>query len=118
MYFFTDTNDGNLAYHVGDIIQNVDENREKLAKKLGYETKDLVYMNQVHGSNIVIVDEKSSKLIYNFDLIGLERKIKLERESKNYAYAFVFRKNENAKNENFQRADNHKYQFDIESYLE
>ncbi len=56
------------------------------------------------------------KGIYEFDLIGLERKEKLERESKNFAYAFVFRKNENAKNDNFKKADNDKFSFDITSY--
>ena len=27
-YFFSDTNDGNLAYHVLDFKENVDKNRE------------------------------------------------------------------------------------------
>ena len=55
--------------------------------------------------------------IYEFDLIGLERKVKLERESKNFAYAFVFRKNEKAKNDNFEKADNDKHKFDIISQI-
>ena len=54
--------------------------------------------------------------IYEFDLIGLERKVKLDRQSKNYAYAFVIRKNNNAKNNNYEKADNDKYKFDIISY--
>lgn len=64
---FTTTQDGNLAYHVGDIKENVDKNRENLAVKLGYKNEDLVYMNQVHGNNVVIVDENSPKLIDNCD---------------------------------------------------
>ena len=64
---FTTTADGNLAYHVGDVKENVDKNRELLAKKLGYENQDLVYMNQVHGNNVEIVDENSLKLIDNCD---------------------------------------------------
>jgi len=64
---FTTIADGNLAYHVGDVKENVDKNRELLAKKLGYENKDLVYMNQVHGNNVEIVDENSLKLIDNCD---------------------------------------------------
>ena len=56
------------------------------------------------------------KGIYEFDLIALERKVKLERESKNYAYVFIFRKNNSAKNDNFEKADNDKYKFDIISY--
>jgi hypothetical protein len=55
--------------------------------------------------------------IYEFDLIGLQRKEKLERESKNYAYAFYFRKNNNAKNDNFVKADNDKFTFDIISSI-
>lgn len=66
-YYFTTTDDGNLAYHVGDIKENVDKNREKLAIKLGYENEDLVYMNQVHGNNVQIVDENSPKYIDNCD---------------------------------------------------
>ena len=68
-YFFSDKNDGNLAFHVGDDIKNVEKNRENLAKKHSYKDKDLVYMNQTHGDNIVIVDEKSPKLIDNCDAI-------------------------------------------------
>ena len=66
-YYFTNTEDGNLAYHVGDIKENVDKNREKLAQKYGYKNEDLVYMNQVHGDNVVIVDENSPKYIDNCD---------------------------------------------------
>ncbi len=55
--------------------------------------------------------------IYEFDLIGLKRKVPTERESKNFAYAFVFRKNAEAKNRNIIKADNDKYQFDIVSYM-
>lgn len=51
--------------------------------------------------------------IYEFDLIGLERKTKLKRQSKNYAYAFIFRKNEFATNNNIEKADNSKYKFDL-----
>lgn len=66
-HFFTDISDGNLAYHVKDIKENVDKNRTNLAIKLGYKNDDLVYMNQVHGNNVVIVDEDSPKLIENTD---------------------------------------------------
>ena len=64
---FTTTQDGNLAYHVGDIKENVDKNRENLAVKLGYKNEDLVYMNQVHGNNVQIVTSTSPKLIENCD---------------------------------------------------
>lgn len=66
-YYFTNIEDGNLAYHVNDIKENVDKNREAVALKVGYNNEDLVYMNQVHGNNVEIVDENSSKLIDNCD---------------------------------------------------
>ena len=34
---------------------------------MNYKNEDLVYMNQVHGNNVVIVDENSPKLIDNCD---------------------------------------------------
>ena len=75
---FTTTQDGNLAYHVGDIKENVDKNRENLAVKLGYKNEDLVYMNQVHGNNVQIVDKNSPKLIENCDgLITKEKELPL-----------------------------------------
>lgn len=56
------------------------------------------------------------KGIYEFDLIGLKRKKELDRESKNFAFAFLFRKNNKAINNNFEKADNCKYNFDIISF--
>lgn len=73
-YYFTTTLDGNLAYHVNDIKENVDKNREAVALKMNYKNEDLVYMNQVHGNNVQIVDENSPKLIDNCD--GLITKTK------------------------------------------
>lgn len=66
-YDFTTTADGNIAYHVGDTKENVDKNRNNLAEKHNYDNEKLVYMNQVHGNNVVIVDENSPKLIDNCD---------------------------------------------------
>uniref|UniRef100_UPI00404808BA peptidoglycan editing factor PgeF n=1 Tax=Aliarcobacter sp. TaxID=2321116 RepID=UPI00404808BA len=77
-YYFTTIEDGNLAYHVNDIKENVDKNREAVALKMDYENKDLVYMNQVHGNNVVIVDINSPKLIDNCDgLITKEKNLPL-----------------------------------------
>lgn len=64
---FTDENDGNLAYHVGDDKTNVDNNRKNLAKKLGYRHKDLISMNQVHGNNVQIVSHDSPRIIHDCD---------------------------------------------------
>lgn len=77
-YYFSTTEDGNLAYHVNDVKENVDKNREQLAIKVGYESKDLVYMNQVHGNNVQIVTKKSAKLIDNCDgIITTEKNLPL-----------------------------------------
>ena len=77
-YYFTTTNEGNLAYHVGDIKENVDKNREAVALLMEYKNEDLVYMNQVHGNNVQIVDINSPKLIENCDgLITKEKELPL-----------------------------------------
>ena len=52
---------------------------------------------------------------YQFDLYGLRRIELLERESKNFGFLFAFRKVENATNDNFNKCDNDKYNFDIEN---
>jgi len=64
---FTEKIDGNLAYHVGDIKENVDRNREALALKFNYEKENLISMNQVHGNNVVIVTKESPRLIDDCD---------------------------------------------------
>ena len=77
-YYFTTTLDGNLAYHVNDIKENVDKNREAVALLMEYKNEDLVYMNQVHGNNVQIVDKNSPKLIENCDgLITKEKELPL-----------------------------------------
>ena len=77
-YYFTTSHDGNLAYHVNDIKENVDKNREAVASIMEYKNEDLVYMNQVHGNNVQIVDINSPKLIENCDgLITKEKELPL-----------------------------------------
>lgn len=66
-YYFSTTDDGNLAYHVNDIKESVDKNRQTVAKIMDYKNEDLVYMNQVHGNNVQIVTKDSPKLIDNCD---------------------------------------------------
>ncbi len=74
VYNFTTIEDGNLAYHVKDVKKSVDKNRENLAKKLNFDIKSLVYMNQVHGNSVVVVDKKSPRLIDNCDGIITKEK--------------------------------------------
>ena len=77
-YYFSTAKDGNLAYHVNDLVQNVDKNRQTLAKSQDYKNEDLVYMNQTHGNNVQIVDKDSPKLIENCDgIITKERNLPL-----------------------------------------
>ena len=66
-YYFSTTEDGNLSYLVDDLKQNVDKNRQTVADIMEYKDEDLVYMNQVHGNNVQIVDKNSPKIIENCD---------------------------------------------------
>ena len=43
--FFSDKNDGNIAYHVGDIVKNVNENRNELSLKHSF------YVNNINEIN-------------------------------------------------------------------
>ena len=73
-YYFSTTEDGNLSYLVDDLKQNVDKNRQTVANIMEYKNEDLVYMNQVHGNNVQIVDINSPKLIENCDGIITKEK--------------------------------------------
>lgn len=73
-YYFSTTEDGNLSYLVDDLKQNVDKNRQTVANIMEYKNEDLVYMNQVHGNNVQIVDINSPKIIENCDGIITKEK--------------------------------------------
>ncbi|AXX92536.1 multicopper polyphenol oxidase [Malaciobacter molluscorum LMG 25693] len=66
---FTNKNDGNLAFHVGDKILNVEKNREKLKNKYSFSMENLRYMNQVHKDSIKIVNKNSGFLIDDCDAL-------------------------------------------------
>ena len=66
-YTFTTTHDGNLAFHVPDLKENVEENRRKLALKHNFNLDNLFYMNQTHGNNVQIVNKDSARLIEDCD---------------------------------------------------
>lgn len=66
-YTFTTIEDGNLAYHVPDLKENVNKNREELSLKHGFDINNLIYMNQVHGNNVEIINKNSPRLIDNCD---------------------------------------------------
>ena len=73
-YYFSTTEDGNLSYLVDDLKQNVGKNRQTVADIMEYKDEDLVYMNQVHGNNVQIVDKNSPKIIENCDGIITKEK--------------------------------------------
>ncbi len=49
----------NLAYHVGDKAADVMHNHKILANEVGYDLKKLVFMNQIHSNEVVVIDEES-----------------------------------------------------------
>lgn len=69
---FTTKKDKNLAYHVGDIKQNVDRARIELAQKLNYDNNSLKYMDQVHGNDVKIVNEQQN--LYTCDALITDKK--------------------------------------------
>jgi YfiH family protein len=56
---FTTNDDKNIAYHVTDDKSSVDIARKNLAQKYDFDIKNLKYMNQVHGNEVQITDEKT-----------------------------------------------------------
>ncbi|MGH8823198.1 MAG: peptidoglycan editing factor PgeF [Jiangellaceae bacterium] len=46
----------NLGGHVGDAAADVTENRGRLAAQIGLAADHVVYVNQVHGAGVAIVD--------------------------------------------------------------
>jgi len=73
-YTFTNKDEGNMAYHVPDKKENVDQNRLNLSKKYNFDINKLISMNQVHGNNVEIVDENSPLIIDNCDGIITNQK--------------------------------------------
>ena len=49
----------NLGFHVGDKLGNVCENRQTIARNLGYNAENLTCAQQTHGANIEIVTRKN-----------------------------------------------------------
>jgi YfiH family protein len=46
----------NLGDHVGDRPEDVAANRERVARELGIRAESLVWMTQVHGATVTVVD--------------------------------------------------------------
>ena len=53
---FTDAGAGNLALHVGDDPAEVRRRRDRLESASGIKPRHFQYMNQVHGSDVLILE--------------------------------------------------------------
>lgn len=53
---FTTKKSGNLAFHVGDVADNVIKNHKLLANEIGFEHNSLVHMRQIHSNDVVEVN--------------------------------------------------------------
>ena len=53
---FTTKKNGNLAFHVGDDVNNVNKNHTLLAREMLYKRDKLVHMKQIHSSIVKIID--------------------------------------------------------------
>jgi purine-nucleoside/S-methyl-5'-thioadenosine phosphorylase / adenosine deaminase len=59
----------NLGDHVGDDPTAVDANRKRLTAALGLGENAVVWMNQVHGDHVVVVDEPVEEVIDKTDAL-------------------------------------------------
>ncbi|MCO7221575.1 peptidoglycan editing factor PgeF [Klenkia sp. PcliD-1-E] len=50
----------NLGGHVGDDPADVAANRDRLARELGLDAADLVWMDQVHGTGVAVVTQRQT----------------------------------------------------------
>ncbi|QOP40667.1 peptidoglycan editing factor PgeF [Sulfurimonas marina] len=58
LLIFSDKCDGNIAFHVGDKIDNVIANHKALASKHNYNHTDLVHMKQIHSDIVHVITEE------------------------------------------------------------
>lgn len=63
----------NLGDHVGDDPAAVSANRARLAEAIGLDTEAVVWMNQVHGDRVVLVDEPVSEAVDKTDALVTTR---------------------------------------------
>ncbi len=68
----------NLALHVGDKVEDVLENRIRVSQKYNFSIKNLIFMDQVHGNHVAVIEHAMDNRIENCDaLITNQRKIPL-----------------------------------------
>src|SRR3954471_2777909 len=59
----------NLGAHVGDAPADVAANRERLARELGVAGEQLVWMSQVHGAGVAVVDRPQEAPVPDVDAL-------------------------------------------------
>src|SRR3954464_10328405 len=59
----------NLGGHVGDDPADVAANRDRLARELGGGTEQLVWMTQVHGTGVAIVEDADENPVADVDAL-------------------------------------------------
>ncbi|NEK58587.1 peptidoglycan editing factor PgeF [Geodermatophilus sabuli] len=59
----------NLGGHVGDDPADVTANRERLARELGVPAHSLVWMTQVHGTGVAIVEDADENPVADVDAL-------------------------------------------------
>lgn len=68
----------NLALHVGDKVEDVLDNRIRVSEKYDFSIKNLIFMDQVHGNHVVLIEHAMENRIADCDaLITKETKIPL-----------------------------------------
>jgi YfiH family protein len=68
-WLVTNKSDGNLALYIGNNRVEVLKNRSALAKKHNLLLQNLIYMDQTHSDNIVIIEDTATNKIENCDAI-------------------------------------------------
>ncbi len=63
----------NIALHVGDDPKNVLRNRIILAAKFDYLSENLIFMEQTHSTNVVVIEDAATNKIENCDAIVTDR---------------------------------------------
>jgi len=111
--FFVKVGNGKLCFANFDFFEyhkeKIDNEQTNYGEEIPTGPKEIMeWYNYAIGLNL-----ESGE--YLFDLYGLKRIEPVERESKNFGFLFAFRKTENAVNDNFNKCDNEKYNFDIKN---
>lgn len=112
--FYITTGIGKLCFSCFDYLEYhkdmIDEGRADFGEEIPTGPEEV--MEWYHHAIGLDMDEG----IYQFNLYGLKRKEMQDRESKNYAFLFVFRKTGQPVNDNFNKCDNDRFDFDIRNY--